>query len=609
MRKELIFALIFVVLAIQHAIPIPQDFDNILGEHFEDGFGEPIEFESPVAQIALGQTHAIALLEDGTLRAWGENQYGQCNVPADIGKVRQVSAGLQYSAVVLEDGKVIIWGAEWRFKDIPHDWHVQRLCDELCAIDSNGKAHFPRLEEPPFEGKALDIVQSQNHVTTLAPSGGAHVYDLKETKVFVSVKMIDASEDTTVLLGKYGTIRIANHEGWSNEERDFTKVNLPVVEGEKVERIRAGYGGVVYAIFDSDRVQIFKNNKWQEFATNVKDIKINGGIIYLLKSDGTLLPYGSDLAGCSLIRTGKLKAKKIAFCDPDAELHSMAGTFVLRDDHKIVHWTNSYASIAVSLSTPPVIDLAASPMAIIYVLNDGTLHIRAWERTGIHQSQPKGSDFQSVAVGNMFAAAIRENGELEVWGTATKDKPFRMPKEGTFHSLAALGGNGVALTNEGKVCVFGLEPAFPPQALVDENYTAIAPGEDHTLGLLKSGKVVAWGSNERQQCKIPKALPECIDVAAGDGFSMAITKEGRAITWGMGHSKHISDISKEPLKEALDPRAKTPANLPPLASATIVDNWVIGITKEGPLVSWPLTTTLYPHLWKIPKGVLGLGWD
>jgi hypothetical protein len=42
-----------------------------------------------------------ALLVDGTVRAWGANDYGQCNVPADLGPATRVRAGENHSIVVV----------------------------------------------------------------------------------------------------------------------------------------------------------------------------------------------------------------------------------------------------------------------------------------------------------------------------------------------------------------------------------------------------------------------------------------------------------------------------------------------------------------------------
>ena len=34
--------------------------------------------------IACGELHSLALLQDNTVKCWGRNKYGQCNVPNSI---------------------------------------------------------------------------------------------------------------------------------------------------------------------------------------------------------------------------------------------------------------------------------------------------------------------------------------------------------------------------------------------------------------------------------------------------------------------------------------------------------------------------------------------
>ena len=53
----------------------------------------------------------MALKADGTVVAWGNNWYGQIEVPGTIqGSVRAVSAGVFYSVALLKDGSVVAWG-------------------------------------------------------------------------------------------------------------------------------------------------------------------------------------------------------------------------------------------------------------------------------------------------------------------------------------------------------------------------------------------------------------------------------------------------------------------------------------------------------------------
>lgn len=77
-----------------------------------------------VVAISAGNMHSLALLKDGTVRAWGENKYGQIgdgstvnrNTPTLVPGVRNVVsiAATGYSSVaVLSDGTVMEWGATY----------------------------------------------------------------------------------------------------------------------------------------------------------------------------------------------------------------------------------------------------------------------------------------------------------------------------------------------------------------------------------------------------------------------------------------------------------------------------------------------------------------
>lgn len=72
--------------------------------------------------IAAGSAHSLALLEDGTVRAWGENRWGQVgdgttinrDRPTPVSGVRNavaIAATVGYSAAVLADGTAMEWGS------------------------------------------------------------------------------------------------------------------------------------------------------------------------------------------------------------------------------------------------------------------------------------------------------------------------------------------------------------------------------------------------------------------------------------------------------------------------------------------------------------------
>jgi hypothetical protein len=57
-----------------------------------------------------GQGHYVVLKSDGTLRAWGNNVYGQCNIPAGLSNIVAVETGNGFTLALVEDGTVFSWG-------------------------------------------------------------------------------------------------------------------------------------------------------------------------------------------------------------------------------------------------------------------------------------------------------------------------------------------------------------------------------------------------------------------------------------------------------------------------------------------------------------------
>jgi hypothetical protein len=66
-----------------------------------------------VMALAAGDSHCLALREDGTVIAWGLNGSGQTNVPPDLTNAVSVAAGSTHSLALRRDGTVTLWGRIW----------------------------------------------------------------------------------------------------------------------------------------------------------------------------------------------------------------------------------------------------------------------------------------------------------------------------------------------------------------------------------------------------------------------------------------------------------------------------------------------------------------
>jgi len=71
----------------------------------------PDEVENNVTEISAGYFHSLALTRDGQVIAWGDNTYGQCNIPLDAqNNIIAISAGQTHSMALRSDGTLVMWG-------------------------------------------------------------------------------------------------------------------------------------------------------------------------------------------------------------------------------------------------------------------------------------------------------------------------------------------------------------------------------------------------------------------------------------------------------------------------------------------------------------------
>ena len=72
-----------------------------------------------VVSIAAGSAHSVAVNADGSVVAWGNNNYGQTNVPPGLSEVVTAAAGFLYSVALRRDGTVVVWGPEAGMPIVP----------------------------------------------------------------------------------------------------------------------------------------------------------------------------------------------------------------------------------------------------------------------------------------------------------------------------------------------------------------------------------------------------------------------------------------------------------------------------------------------------------
>ena len=78
---------------------------------------------SKIIDVAAGYDHSIVLKSDGNLIAWGRNDYGQSDLPINLKNVVQVSTRTMHNLALKDDGTINVWGDDYykNISDIPNN--------------------------------------------------------------------------------------------------------------------------------------------------------------------------------------------------------------------------------------------------------------------------------------------------------------------------------------------------------------------------------------------------------------------------------------------------------------------------------------------------------
>ena len=232
--------------------------------------------------IAAGTEHTAVILNDGSVKAWGFNSYGQLglghsehmgndagemgdNLPAvDLGTGRTavaIAAGNSVTGVILDDGSVKIWGfdiagvlGQERYGNIGND--PNEMGDNLPAVDlGTGKT-------------AVDIAIGGNHVVVLLNDG--------------TIKAWGNNGD-----GELGQGRDNNHIGDQTGDMgdNLPTTNLP--DGLTAIGVAAGFNHTI-AIFNNGTVGVVGKNHYGQLGQgNTDDVGANTSDKMLIVDVGT----------------------------------------------------------------------------------------------------------------------------------------------------------------------------------------------------------------------------------------------------------------------------------------------------------------------------------
>jgi uncharacterized repeat protein (TIGR01451 family) len=495
---------------------------------------------SNVIDIVMGGgTHSMALKSDGTVWAWGANDYGQLGdgtttfrtTPVQVSGIintTSIGIGIRHSLAITLDGTVWAWG-----------WNEYGQLGDGTTTDRSRPVPVPGL---------TDMVAIEG-----GGPGGFHTTALKS--------------DGTVWTWGF------NHAGQLGDGTNFLSTTPIQVIG-MTDVFDVYQGGAHSLALKTD------GSVWAW----------GGGGVGALGNGTTVSSFvpvqtvGEGAVGN--LNLGASNPVPVAYSDSLVALESATITDTLR----VVDVAGS--SLTYSIETPPTkgtivsLDTATGEFAytgnvnatgsdsFTFKANDGTSDSNI--ATITIEFAPTGISPQ-LAAGDMHSLVLKNDGTIWAWGDnqmsqlgngSTLDSPIPVQVSGLTSVTEVAGGMGtfsLALRSDGTVWAWGLNGqgqlgdgtlitrSVPIQVTGLTGMTAVAGAQNHSLALKSDGTVWAWGDNDlgtlgdgttsdyRVTAGQVSGLTGVIAIAGGDNHSLALKSDGTVWAWGLNSSGQLGD--------------------------------------------------------------------
>ena len=558
------------------------DADNVPAIQNEDGFSlfSAPTVEGQFTKVACGSGHTVALKNDGTVWACGDNEYGQLGdgttrnrtTPVQVGglsRVIAIAAGDGYTIALKNDGTV------WACGD-----------NEYGQLGDGTTANRTTPVQVSDLGGVAAIAAGYRHTAVLKNDGTVWAWGYNY----------------------YGQL------GDGTTIHSMTPVQVNELDG--VTAIAAGYRHTI-ALKNDGTVWSWGYNKYGQLGDETKTdsatpVQVNGlGEVtaiatryyhtVALKNDGTIWAWGyneygqlgdgttidwntpvqvSGLNGVTAITAG--------------DLHTVA----LKNDGTVWAWGYNYYGqlgdgTTIDRNTPVQVSglggvtaIAAGELYTVTLKNDGT--VWAWgsdaggqlgDGTTIYRMAPVQvsglGGVAAIAAGCRHTIALKNDGTVWAWGynyygqlgdgtTIDRNTPVQVSGLGGVTAIAAGDYYTVVLKNDGTVWAWGynyygqlgdgttVDRTTPVQVRGLSGVTAIAAGYGHTVVLKNDGTVWAWGANYSGQLgdgtTTNRTTPVQVSgldgvaaIAAGYRHTIALKNDGTAWAWGYNYYGQLGD--------------------------------------------------------------------
>lgn len=534
-----------------------------------------------VASAYVEYDHAMAILTNGNVVAWGRNDTGQTNVPSNLSNVVRVTSGFDFSAALQADGRVRIWGnynsansniilSLSNVVDMAFGLGSYFLLDD-GTIRAVGEYPDPQSQMPPGLSNVVAIASSGG--TLALRRDGTVVSWGRSTPVpagLTNVIAIDLGLSHSLALREDGTLVL-----WGTIANGGTDISAQLTN---VAAIASGY---------SHNLALLPNTPPVASSLTIKTPPASQIVVQLPASDpdgDTLqvriqsLPLVGALYQYTNGTPTVLVTNAALVTDSQRRVIFVPVTNVIADPYAAFTYSASdgeletpSATVTIAIVSPigiftrPATDITLASAKLNGFISPNGFPTTAWFEWGtntsygqsttpmdtgsgigvIHLSQTiaglsqgRSIHFRLVASNasqTIYGASQRfvTGGKVFAWGDNSSGQSSVPANVGAIVSLAGGLSHSAASRADGTVAAWGNNTHGQtniPAGL--DGVSTITGGGFHNLALLTNGNVVAWGRNNLGQTIIPASASNVVAIAAGGQHSIALRSDGSLVAWG-----------------------------------------------------------------------------
>ncbi|GAB5562729.1 MAG: hypothetical protein SynsKO_43760 [Synoicihabitans sp.] len=478
-----------------------------------------------VAQLEFGSRHAIALMRDGSLRGWGSDSSGQATVPDGITEAVQVATGSFHGLVLLADGTVQAWGNDFYDQATPPDG----LAGVVSIAAGNNSSYAVKSDGTVVAWGRNDNGQSTvpgglTDVVAIA-AGNAHAIAAKADGSVVAWGL-NTDGQTSVASGATSTAAVSTGDDFSIAHQSDGSV---VMWGENV------YGQQTLP----DGLTTFA--------------EIIGGAFHTvgLKPDGTVAAWGYNFDGQIEVPAGIGQGFNVTA--------GFLNSAVVRD---------AGGDLTPSISTHPVSQsvVEGTDVTLSVVATGGTSILSyQWRKGGVaidgatasSLSLPNAAGSASgdydVVVSNQLGSitsnvATLQVAAIPVISAQSAARSLVQPGQTLNLSVTATGTGDLAYQwhRQGKAIDGATSSSYSKSGFGPSDAGVYHVTITDSVGTRRSelmfvlyaptnSEVIGWGLNDEGQTTIPGGLDDAIAVTSGTTHALALKRDGTVVAWGSNH--------------------------------------------------------------------------